>query len=131
MPDSAAWNEAILKFVVLYVGDAGVSRRAEVHPGSVSCVRRQADWRIVERGWNAHVLGQAEHTFKDALTAVTTLRVRSLHSVHGLYLCKCKQDRVCTWHGLDTAADVATDANAACTAKWAKAETKPHPHPRV
>ena len=30
----------------------------------------------MERGWNAHVLGHADHTFKDALTAVTTLRVR-------------------------------------------------------
>ncbi len=36
----------------------------------------QSDWGIVEKGWKAHVLGEAEHTFKDALEAVTTLRVR-------------------------------------------------------
>ena len=38
-------------------------------------ISMQADWRIVERGWQAHVLGEADHTFTDALTAVTTLRV--------------------------------------------------------
>lgn len=36
----------------------------------------QSDWDIVERGWKAHVLGEAEHTFKDALEAVKTLKVR-------------------------------------------------------
>ena len=35
----------------------------------------QADWGIVEKGWNAHVLGDAPHKFKDAKTAVTSLRV--------------------------------------------------------
>lgn len=30
---------------------------------------------MVKRGWEAHVLGQAEHKFTDALTAVKTLRV--------------------------------------------------------
>ena len=29
----------------------------------------------MERGWKAHVLGEAPETFKDALEAVTTLRV--------------------------------------------------------
>jgi hypothetical protein len=37
----------------------------------------QADWDIVKRGWDAHVLGKAPHTFTDAATAVTTLRVRT------------------------------------------------------
>ncbi len=36
----------------------------------------QADWNIVKRGWEAHVLGKAPHKFTDALTAVKTLRVR-------------------------------------------------------
>jgi hypothetical protein len=36
----------------------------------------QADWDMVKRGWDAHVLGVAPHSFKDALTAVKTLRVR-------------------------------------------------------
>ena len=35
----------------------------------------QADWKIVERGWNAHVLGEAPNKFKDAGTALKTLRV--------------------------------------------------------
>lgn len=36
----------------------------------------QADWKIVERGWHAHVLGEAPHKFTSALEAVKTLRVR-------------------------------------------------------
>lgn len=36
--------------------------------------RYEADWGMVKRGWDAHVLGKAEHTFTDALTAVKTLR---------------------------------------------------------
>lgn len=35
----------------------------------------EADWNIVKKGWEAHVLGEAPHYFKDALTAVKTLRV--------------------------------------------------------
>ena len=33
---------------------------------------------MVERGWKAHVLGKADHTFKDAGTAIKTLRVTTL-----------------------------------------------------
>ena len=40
---------------------------------------KQADWSIVERGWHAHVLGEAPHTFTDPVEAVKTLRVRHLH----------------------------------------------------
>lgn len=36
----------------------------------------QADWNIVKKGWYAHVLGEAPHTFTNALDAVKTLRVR-------------------------------------------------------
>jgi 2,3-bisphosphoglycerate-independent phosphoglycerate mutase len=35
--------------------------------------RYEADWSIVERGWNAHVHGQAR-PFRDALEAIRTLR---------------------------------------------------------
>ena len=35
----------------------------------------KADWNIVKKGWEAHVLGEAPHYFKDATTAVKTLRV--------------------------------------------------------
>lgn len=40
----------------------------------VTMDRYDADWSIVKRGWDAHVLGEAPHKFKDATTAVTTLR---------------------------------------------------------
>ena len=36
----------------------------------------QADWGIVEKGYKAHVLGEAPHKFKDTKAAVQTLRVR-------------------------------------------------------
>jgi len=36
--------------------------------------RYEADWNIVKRGWEAHVLGKAPHTFPDASSAVKTLR---------------------------------------------------------
>ena len=38
-------------------------------------MRAQADWKIVERGWHAHVLGEAEHKFLSALGAIKKLRV--------------------------------------------------------
>mmetsp|Transcript_35619 Transcript_35619/g.79184 ORF Transcript_35619/g.79184 Transcript_35619/m.79184 type:complete len:558 (-) Transcript_35619:762-2435(-) len=40
----------------------------------VTMDRYEADWNIVKRGWDAHVLGKAPHNFTDALTAVKTLR---------------------------------------------------------
>jgi len=40
----------------------------------VTMDRYEADWSIVEKGWKAHVLGEAPHKFPDALTAITELR---------------------------------------------------------
>lgn len=40
----------------------------------VTMDRYEADWNIVKRGWEAHVLGEAPHTFTDAGTAIKTLR---------------------------------------------------------
>lgn len=40
----------------------------------VTMDRYEADWNIVKRGWDAHVLGVAPNKFTDALTAVKTLR---------------------------------------------------------
>jgi bisphosphoglycerate-independent phosphoglycerate mutase (AlkP superfamily) len=37
----------------------------------------QADWSIVERGWQAHVLGEAPDTFTDAVDAVKAQRGKS------------------------------------------------------
>jgi 2,3-bisphosphoglycerate-independent phosphoglycerate mutase len=66
--------EAVLKEVVQAHGcDAAIASG-----GGRMCVtmdRYEADWKIVERGWAAHVRGEAAHTFTDALTAVRTLRV--------------------------------------------------------
>ena len=50
----------------------------------VTMDRYEADWSIVEKGWNAHVLGEAPNKFKDAKTAVVELRVRcfTIRTVH-------------------------------------------------
>ena len=40
----------------------------------VTMDRYEADWNIVKRGWEAHVLGEAPNKFTDAGTAVKTLR---------------------------------------------------------
>jgi hypothetical protein len=50
----------------------------------------QADWNIVKRGWDAHVLGKAPNKFTDAVTAVKTLRVRAWADICLL----CGLDRV-------------------------------------
>jgi hypothetical protein len=56
----------------------------------------QADWSIVKRGWDAHVLGKAPHTFKDALTAVKTLRVSDYLLIHPAGLPGCSMRRIGT-----------------------------------
>ena len=40
----------------------------------VTCLLSQNDWQVVKRGWDAHVLGEAPHKFKNALEAVKKLR---------------------------------------------------------
>lgn len=40
----------------------------------VTMDRYEADWRIVERGWNAHVLGKAEFSFPSLDDAIKTFR---------------------------------------------------------
>nr|ANB27667.1 2,3-bisphosphoglycerate-independent phosphoglycerate mutase [Perkinsela sp. SMB-60] len=40
----------------------------------VTMDRYEAEWAIVQRGWNAHVLGQADFTFSNAYQAVTELK---------------------------------------------------------
>ncbi|GMH39914.1 hypothetical protein BSKO_07818 [Bryopsis sp. KO-2023] len=40
----------------------------------VTMDRYEADWNIVKRGWDAHVLGKAPHTFKSAADAIVTLK---------------------------------------------------------
>lgn len=40
----------------------------------------QADWRIVRRGWYAHVLGDAPHKFESAVEAITALKKVDPHA---------------------------------------------------
>lgn len=40
----------------------------------VTMDRYEADWNIVKRGWDAHVLGEAPNVFTDAGTAIKALR---------------------------------------------------------
>lgn len=40
--------------------------------------RYESDWRIVQRGWEAHVLGEAPHKFKDAVAGVRQLQASAL-----------------------------------------------------
>lgn len=52
-----------------------------LHGDAVECMCwdvAQADWKIVERGWQAHVLGEAPHKFTSALEAIKKLRVGTL-----------------------------------------------------
>ncbi|KAL6660087.1 hypothetical protein ACP70R_002209 [Stipagrostis hirtigluma subsp. patula] len=40
----------------------------------VTMDRYENDWQVVKRGWDAHVLGEAPHKFRNALEAVKKLR---------------------------------------------------------
>jgi len=44
------------------------------YTAEVTCLLSQNDWQVVKRGWDAHVLGEAPHKFKNALEAVKKLR---------------------------------------------------------
>lgn len=46
-------------------------------PGNHAESSVQADWEVVRRGYDAHVLGEAPNTFTDAVDAVTQLRAKS------------------------------------------------------
>jgi len=64
----------------------------------------EADWNIVKKGWEAHVLGEAPHYFKDALTAVKTLRVSC---------CPCK-----LVYGRPSAANLRSLRSRCCGGYW-------------
>lgn len=65
-----------LEDVLSEVRNAGCDARIASGGGrmGVTMDRYEADWNIVKKGWDAHVLGQAPNKFKDATTAVRTLR---------------------------------------------------------
>lgn len=52
----------------------------------VTMDRYEADWSMVKRGWDAHVLGVAPNHFKSALEAVKTLRGPADNPVSDQYL---------------------------------------------
>ncbi|CAN6295223.1 unnamed protein product [Urochloa humidicola] len=56
--------------------DKGVDARIASGGGRmyVTMDRYENDWQVVKRGWDAHVLGEAPHKFKNALEAVKKLR---------------------------------------------------------
>lgn len=41
---------------------------------SITMDRYEADWSMVERGWETHVLGKSDHTFPDIHTAISEFR---------------------------------------------------------
>lgn len=53
---------------------------------NITMDRYEADWSMVKRGWDAHVLGKAPHSFSDAVTAVKTLRGAPEDPVSDQYL---------------------------------------------
>lgn len=65
-----------LENVLSEVRNAGCDARIASGGGrmGVTMDRYEADWNIVKKGWEAHVLGQAPNKFKDAETAVRALR---------------------------------------------------------
>ena len=67
---------AELEAVLAEVSAAGCDAKIASGGGrmGVTMDRYEADWNIVKRGWDAHVLGEAPHKFTDATTAVRTLR---------------------------------------------------------
>lgn len=74
VPDGSSiqYIEALEKFLAECGADAKIASGGGRMVTTMD--RYEADWNIVKRGWDAHVLGQAKHQFTDALTAVKTLR---------------------------------------------------------
>lgn len=64
-----------LEAVLLQLRESGCDARIASGGGRmfVTMDRYDADWGIVERGWKAHVLGEARH-FPSAMKAITTFR---------------------------------------------------------
>ncbi|KAI8476721.1 MAG: phosphoglycerate mutase [Monoraphidium minutum] len=53
---------------------------------NITMDRYEADWSMVKRGWDAHVLGVAPHSFTDAAVAVKTLRGPADNPISDQYL---------------------------------------------
>ncbi|GLC55262.1 Phosphoglucomutase-1 [Pleodorina starrii] len=77
VPDgSSVKYVADLEAVLAQLGSEGCDAKIASGGGrmKVTMDRYEADWSMVKRGWDAHVLGKAPHTFTDAKTAIVTLR---------------------------------------------------------
>lgn len=59
------------------LNDSGFDARIASGGGRqvITMDRYEANWKMVERGWHTHVLGEGEH-FPDCATAIRTLRAR-------------------------------------------------------
>ena len=80
MPDLAHAALPLGSALVLYdakPGSAVLSSASSRDASRLLLCDPQADWNIVKKGWYAHVLGEAPHTFSSAAEAVKTLRVRN------------------------------------------------------
>ncbi|GIL59808.1 hypothetical protein Vafri_14526 [Volvox africanus] len=89
VPDgSSVKYVAELEAVLTELREKGCDARIASGGGrmKVTMDRYEADWSMVKRGWDAHVLGKAPFTFTDAKTAVTTLRGTEEDPVSDQYL---------------------------------------------
>ncbi|MCP4445134.1 MAG: 2,3-bisphosphoglycerate-independent phosphoglycerate mutase [Myxococcales bacterium] len=78
-PTSAMQYVEQLEGVLSELRDAGVDARVASGGGRMSTTmdRYEAEWGMVERGWNAHVNGKASHRFASIGSAVEGLRAQS------------------------------------------------------
>eukprot|EP00798_Chlamydomonas_sp_ICE-L_P003889 gene3889-13955_t len=77
VPDGSSLDYiAKLEAELASVSEGGVDAKIASGGGrmGVTMDRYESDWDIVKRGWDAHVLGKAPHTFTDCGEAVKTLR---------------------------------------------------------
>ena len=77
VPDgSSVQDTAELEGVLAKLRAQGCDARVASGGGRmyITMDRYEADWSMVERGWRACVLGEAEHSFADPVEAVTELR---------------------------------------------------------
>ncbi len=75
-PTSALQYVELLEATLAELRDAGVNAQVASGGGRMTTTmdRYEADYRMVERGWKAHVLGEAPHRATSLGNAITSLR---------------------------------------------------------
>ncbi len=75
-PTSALQYVELLEATLVELRDAGVNAQVASGGGRMTTTmdRYEADFRMVERGWKAHVLGEAPHRATSLTNAITSLR---------------------------------------------------------